>query len=93
MFYKKVDDKILLNVYLIPNARQDEIVGPYENFIKIKIKAPATENKANCYLIKWLTQCFHVPKNAIHITKGPLSSYKQLEIKNPKTIPIWLHDE
>jgi uncharacterized protein len=84
---------LVLDVYVCPNAKSDEFIGPYEGAIKIKITAPAKENKANTHIIKLLSKCFNVPKSAVTLVKGLQSKQKRFHINNPKSLPDWISHE
>lgn len=67
-------------VKIIPNAKKEEIIKENENHFKIKVRAPATEGKANEALIETLSKYFDIPKSRIKIDKGLLSRNKIIEI-------------
>lgn len=89
-FYVWENNDLLLTLYIIPNAKQDEVVGPYQHGFKIKIKAIPQDNKANLHIIKLLSQWFKVPKNHVTMIKGQQSRFKQFKIQSPRTIPEWI---
>lgn len=74
-------DGCFLKVKVISNASVNSI-EPEEAFIKLRINAPAVDNKANEAIIKFLSKHFEVPKKSIEITKGAKSSLKTIFIKN-----------
>lgn len=84
--------QLLLRVYLQPGAKADEIAGIHDNMLKIKVKAPAVEGKANTALIKFLAKQLNVPIKNISLIKGEKSRQKQLTINNFKKIPSWIYD-
>lgn len=91
--YKTVSwDKndLLLYTYIQPQAAEDKVVGLFQSAIKIQITAPASDNKANLHLIKWLAKTCKVSKSAISIESGLHSRYKLLRIQSPKLLPTWL---
>ncbi len=59
-----------LHIRVIPNSRQTEIIEENNNFIKIKLKAPAREGKANKELTEVLAKKFNVGKSQVEIIKG-----------------------
>jgi uncharacterized protein (TIGR00251 family) len=71
---------MLLRVKIKPKSIRDEIIREAGNSIKIKIKAPPVEGKANKYLIKYLSQVLNLPASKILLLKGESSSFKTLEI-------------
>lgn len=84
------DDKLILRVFLQPGASSDEVVGVHGDSLKIRVKAPAFEGKANQALIKFLAQQFNVPSKNVILAKGKQSKYKQLVIHNVAKLPAWL---
>lgn len=89
MFYTQKGHDLILRVLVVPNAKQDEVIGPFEDAIKIKIKVPPVENKANHHLCHILSRWFEVPKTSVSILKGHTSRKKLVLIKNPKVLPKW----
>jgi uncharacterized protein (TIGR00251 family) len=70
---------MLLNIRVIPNAKQDKVVEE-ENRLKIYLTSPPVEGKANKALVKFLAQHFETKKNKIKIVKGLKSKNKIVEI-------------
>jgi len=69
-----------LKIKVIPNAKSNQIVEKQEKSLKIKLKAPAIEGKANEALVKFLAEEFKVPKSSIEIIKGLKSRNKIVRI-------------
>lgn len=69
-----------LTVKVIPNSKINKIVEQHDNFIKIKLTAPALENKANQALIKFLSKQWGIPKNKISLLQGEKSRTKLIKI-------------
>jgi uncharacterized protein len=63
-----------------PNSKIDEIIRGADGLLKVKIKAPATEGKANQYLVAYLAEVLGLPKSKITLLKGAGSRYKTVEI-------------
>jgi uncharacterized protein (TIGR00251 family) len=78
--YDAASRRISLTVRIQPNARRNEIVGLYGDALKIKVAAPAVENKANTALVDFLGEMLGLPKSAIIIRRGSSSRSKLLEI-------------
>ena len=49
--------KTILRLRIVPNAKRNEVVGLHGEAIKIKVKAPAVEGKANEALRDFLAGC------------------------------------
>lgn len=74
--------EFILTVYLQPGARKSEIVGLHDGHIKIKVKAPPVDGKANAALINFLSEFFNTPKSSIKIISGDKSRLKKVAIAN-----------
>ena len=83
-------DSLLLNVYIQPNAPKDDYAGIFNNRIKLKIKAPPVDGKANQELLRFLGKTFAVPQSSIRIVQGEGSRYKKIEILSPAALPEWV---
>lgn len=71
---------MIIEVHIQPNSNENEIVSKENNIFKIKIKAPAIENKANIELIKFLSKELKVEKSLITIKSGKNSKTKLINI-------------
>lgn len=92
---KKPEGLILL-IHVQPGARNTEIVGLYGEppRLKIKLKAPPVEGKANQELIRFLSDLLGVAKNSIEILRGDKSSRKDLCIRRgDKTLEELIKDQ
>ncbi len=69
-----------ISVQIAPNARKNECISFQDSVLKIKIRAPAVEGKANRELIDFLAQSLGVRKNQITIDSGEHARQKRLEI-------------
>jgi uncharacterized protein len=81
---------LLLNVYIQPNAPKDDYAGIYNNCIKLKIKAPPVDGKANRELLRFLGKTFAVPQSCVRLVQGEASRYKKIEILKPAALPEWI---
>jgi len=68
-----------IKIRVIPNAKRPEIFELDDGSLKIKLKSPAHEGKANKELISVLSKHFKVPKSKIKITSGEKSRNKIIE--------------
>ena len=64
-----------------PRASKDEIAGVVEGAMKIRLQAPAVENRANEALVEYLAQLLKRPKSAVRILAGERSRIKRVEIR------------
>lgn len=70
----------LLQIKVIANASKNEL-EELEEFFKLRIKAPAVDNKANLEIVKFLSDYFNVKRNNVEIVHGNKSSRKTVLIK------------
>jgi uncharacterized protein len=70
----------ILRVHIVPNAKNDVVVGEHGGALKIKLRAPAVEGKANAALMHFLGEQLEVPRNAIVLKSGEKSRGKTIEI-------------
>ena len=72
---------MLLHIKVKPNSKKDEVTREPDGTIKVKIKAPPVDGKANTYLIAFLAGYFGLPKSKIVVLKGQASQFKTIEIE------------
>lgn len=64
-----------------PRASRDEIAGVIEGAMKIRLCAPAVENRANEALVEFLAAVLKTPKSAVRILSGEQSRMKRVEVR------------
>ena len=67
--------------HVVPNARTDAVVGRHGDAIKIKLRAPAVEGKANAALIDFVAAQLQISKHAIVLERGHKSRDKIVRIE------------
>ena len=70
----------IIRVHIVPNAKIDKVVDEHGGAIKIKLRAPAVESKANAALINLLAERLKVPKLKIVLLRGHKSRDKLVRI-------------
>jgi uncharacterized protein (TIGR00251 family) len=63
-----------------PRASKNEIVGVMEGALKIRLQAPAAEDRANHALCEFLAELLKRPKSAVRILSGERSRLKRVEV-------------
>ena len=64
-----------------PRASKDEIAGEMGGALKVRLRAPAVEDRANEALIEFLAELLKTPKSAVRILSGERSRTKRMEIR------------
>ena len=78
---KEREGCVTLLVRVQPRASKDEVVGVIDGALKIRLKAPAVENRANEALVEFLAELLKTPKSAVRILAGERSRTKRVEIR------------
>jgi len=76
---------VIFSVRVRPRASKDEIVGEVDGTLKIRLRAPAVEDRANEALIEYLAQTLNTSKAAVRILSGERSRTKRIEIRGVTT--------
>lgn len=79
--YKPDRDVWTLQIHAQPGARRNEIVGEHGGRLKLKIAAPAVDNKANACLIEFISSLLEVARSQITIISGGGARQKTLAIQ------------
>ena len=74
------DGGVAFSVRVQPRASKDEIAGVMEGALKIRLRAPAVENRANEALCEFLADLLKRPKSAVRILGGEHSRTKRVTI-------------
>ncbi len=81
---------VLLAVRVSPNAKRSGIEGTWrENMLKIALRAPAVDGKANEALIDFLADLLHVKKRLITIVHGQTSREKKVLLQECRQEDIY----
>jgi uncharacterized protein len=72
---------VTFSVRVQPRASKDEIAGVMNGALKIRLQAPAVENRANEALVEFLADLLKTPKSAVRILGGEHSRIKRIEIR------------
>jgi uncharacterized protein len=64
-----------------PRASRDEIVGEYQDHLKIRLTAPPVKDRANEALRRLLASRLNVPMAAVRIAAGEHSRNKRVEVR------------
>jgi uncharacterized protein (TIGR00251 family) len=81
-WYKENKNGLTLNIYVVPRSSKSEIVGIYNDCLKIKLKSPPVDNAANEELIKFLAEKLNIPKRSIEIIKGHAQKKKIISLSS-----------
>jgi uncharacterized protein len=75
------DGCVIFQLRVQPRASRDEIAGVIAGALKVRIQAPAIENRANGAVCEYLAALLKTPKSAVRILGGERSRVKRVEIR------------
>lgn len=87
MWYTIEDKLIKLEIYVQPGAKITAIVGLHDNVLKIKLKSPPVDGKANTELLKYLARIFKVQRKQVALVRGETSRFKFIHIMGSTVNP------
>lgn len=71
---------MILDIHVQPGAKRSEFAGRHGERVKIRLAAPAVENRANEALIEFLAEHYGVPRRSVRIAAGLKSRDKRVVI-------------
>ena len=71
---------VMLSVHACPRAAQDQVQGLHGDAVKIRLRSPPVDGKANDALIAFLSQILDVPVRDLIIVAGHSSRRKRVAI-------------
>ncbi|MEE8443381.1 MAG: DUF167 domain-containing protein [Dehalococcoidia bacterium] len=77
----KAKTEARLDIRVQPGARRNEIIGLAEAVLRIRIAAPAHEDRANRALVEFLAGKLGVPKGRVRIVRGHTSRNKVISVE------------
>jgi len=72
---------VIFSVRVQPRASKDEIAGEMEGALKIRLRAPALEERANEALMAFLAEVLNTSKAAVRILSGTRGRMKRIEVR------------
>lgn len=70
------DNQVFLKVTVVPKASKNEVVGIYNDTLKVKVMAAPEKGKANAAVIEVIADCFNLKKSQVQLISGDTSRNK-----------------
>jgi hypothetical protein len=89
------DGTVIFPVRVQPRASKEEIAGELGGAMKVRLCAPAVDDRANNALVEFLARLLKTPKAAVRILSGERSRTKRLEIRGvtrQQVLALLVHD-
>jgi uncharacterized protein (TIGR00251 family) len=74
-------NSISFQVRVQPRASKDEVTGEMGGALKVRLRAPAMEGRANEALVEFLAELLKTSRSAVSILSGERSRVKRIEIR------------
>ncbi len=81
-----------LRVWVSPGAKRNELLGVIQGSMKVKIAAPAVDNKANDALVRYVARLLGLKRRQVRLESGPACRRKTLLIES-ETAPVRVETE
>ena len=78
--YDAAARRLTLTLHTQPGARKNGVAGLHGDALKVRIAAPAVDNKANAALVEFLSEILNVPRSTVSIRQGASSRRKVVEV-------------
>ncbi|MEW5723382.1 MAG: DUF167 domain-containing protein [Thermodesulfobacteriota bacterium] len=72
---------VRFKVHLTPRAARNELAGVHGDALKIRLKAPPVEGRANAALVKFVAAALGLPQGAVEIVGGWSSRSKTVRVE------------
>lgn len=86
-WYRWQDDALILALRVQPRSRDDSVGEPLGDELRVRLRAPPVDGKANARLIAFLAEVFGVPRRHVQILSGQHARSKVLRIDTPTRLP------
>lgn len=86
-FYRVADDALILNVRVQPGAKHDAVMGVAGGALRIRLRAPAIEGRANDALCAYLAELLGTAKTRVKVLKGQGARTKQVAVRGARFSP------
>jgi len=87
VFWRAEGEALILTVKVQPGARGDALVGVEGGVLKVRLKAPAIDGRANEALRIFLAECFRTSKTRVEIMRGEAGRLKRVRVTGARVAP------
>ncbi len=78
---------VVLQLRVQPRAANDGFAGLSGERLRLRLRAPPVDGRANAALINYLSKVFSVPRSEVIIEQGLSSRDKRIRIRNAGQVP------
>ena len=89
-YSRAADGGWIVRVHAQPGARRTEVAGLHGDALKIRVREPALEDRANEALAEFLAVALGVAKRDVVLAAGARSREKRFEVRDARADPARL---
>ena len=78
---KSTEQGLVVSCHVQPNASKTAVVGMYGADLKIALKSPPVDGKANKELCRFFADAFQIPSGAAQLLSGHASRKKRVRLR------------
>lgn len=78
---RAADGALVLRIHVQPGARRTEVAGLHGDALKVRVAAPAAEDRANEALVAFIARRLGVARRDVSVTAGARSREKRVEVR------------
>jgi uncharacterized protein len=78
---RQTTEGVTFAVHVQPRASRNEVTGVIDGAVKVRLQAPALEDRANTALCEYLALLLKTPKSAVRILSGERGRIKRIAIR------------
>lgn len=82
-----VHHTLTLYCHVQPGARKNRLCGVHNQRLKIQLRAPPVDGKANIELVAYLANKLAQPKKNFTISSGQTHRFKTIEVTDVEEVP------
>jgi uncharacterized protein (TIGR00251 family) len=87
-WYRWIGEDLEVRLRVQPRANRDEFSEVQGDWLRVRVKAPPVDGKANLALRRFVADAFGVPRSQVEILAGDQSRGKRVLIRAPRRFPL-----
>ncbi len=88
MTFTETNGAVTFAVKVVPRSSKNLIAGIEDDIVKVRLKAPPVEGKANAALIKFFAETLGVSQAQIEIVRGEIGRRKLVKVRGVTAVQL-----
>ena len=72
---------VVLTIKATPSSSNDGVAGVEGEWLRVRLRAPPVDGKANAALVRWLAGWLGVPRQAVEMVSGSTARIKRVRVR------------